>query len=704
MQKFFLSSLFVFFLHPVKAQYEEKNFVHYTVKTGLSENYVTCLQQDDRGYMWIGTDVGLNRFDGHSFKTFFQDTKTLPLLSGTITKLKSFGPQQLGIISRGGLQVLNTADLSVKNYFITDTTAFSVYRNRAWDALVLPDNSYAVTTASGFYVFDIAGKLKFRHDAFNLKDIGQKRILYGRDIFKLNDKEYLVFVNSDGLACYNTEKNNFQQITAATAANRDLFYQAASKNNTNLVRRFQLSSHEFIFMQFDEKYILYYNKATNQSVTSPLPLYPSEFNWESKLTAVNDSVFLINAGYAGFYRFYINRVTGTITADIQKKLSNHKIQCLYLDKEKRLWVGTSKGLLKQKLVFPLLHSVLHTVKPADSISNGFSCAYRYRDKLYLGRTSLYKGFIICDTITGKPLKEIEFYGKNTKWNEISSIQMYYKDTLWIGTNAGILWFDVLSERYGRLADEIKPGNQLTGINILAPAAKDGYAWMCTLLGGSLARYNIATRIFTFFTTNTQPAIPFNRVKSIAYDAYGDVWIGGHSLARWNSKKKIFDTLISVYAGPNKYDDDILTMVADNKGSLWLHNAFNGLLEYRIQQKKFVSYTKQDGLPSDVFYGFSPIINNQLWMAGHNQLTGFNITTKKTVVYDHEQGLPDDRPSSRYLYFDSAAGKLYLLNEHVLTSMLLPQSQTADYGKDLIVEELIVNNKTHFFFPDRKSVV
>ncbi|MBK7375046.1 MAG: hypothetical protein IPJ02_05630 [Chitinophagaceae bacterium] len=213
MQKALLSLLAVFFLLPVRAQYEEKDFIRYTVKEGLSDNYITCLQQDDRGYMWIGTDIGLNRFDGHTFKRFFQGTRTLPLLSSTIGKLKSMGPRQMGIVSRGGFQLLNTNDLSVKNYTIPDTTAFTVYRNAAWDALELPGKSYAVTTASGFYVFDASGKLNFRHDAYVLKDIGQKRILYGRNMFRFNDNEYLAYIEENGLAYYDAEKKLLREIS-----------------------------------------------------------------------------------------------------------------------------------------------------------------------------------------------------------------------------------------------------------------------------------------------------------------------------------------------------------------------------------------------------------------------------------------------------------------------------------------------------------
>src|SRR4249920_3205639 len=110
------------------AQYKESDFISYTVKEGLSSNYVNCLQQDDWGYMWVGTSIGLNRFDGYSFKSFYQGTSTMPLPSSIIRKLKIFGPGQLGIITTRGFQVLDTKNYSLRNYFIPDTTSFSSYR------------------------------------------------------------------------------------------------------------------------------------------------------------------------------------------------------------------------------------------------------------------------------------------------------------------------------------------------------------------------------------------------------------------------------------------------------------------------------------------------------------------------------------------------------------------------------------------------
>jgi two-component sensor histidine kinase len=701
MQKALLFLLTAFMLCTAKAQYEEKDFVAYSVKNGLSENYVTCLAQDEWGYMWIGTDIGLNRFDGNTFKSFFQGTKTLPLLSSSIRNLKLFGTKQLGILNHGGFQLLNTNDLSLKNYTIPDTTAFSIYRNAAWDAVELPGKSYGITTASGFYVFDASGKLNFRHDAYQLKDIGQKRILYGRDIFPLNDNEYLLLVNADGLAHYNNVEKKFTEIS--TRKKDPLigrwadFYPLAPIKDRGLISYCQLNKDEFVFHHLLLKNIIYYNKLLNKTVVTPLTLPESEFTWESKITRLNDSSFLMNGGYSGFYMFHINRGNGQIEINTEKFLAGHKIQCLYLDKDNRLWAGTSKGLLQQKLATPVLKSYSYAAAP-DSLTGGLNCAYRYKDKLYLGRFSRSKGLVITDIGTGKAVAQIDFYGKNNQWNEIRSIQMYHTDTLWIGTNGGLLWFNTKTHQYGKLLNEIKYGTNLSGINILAPVNKDGYAWMCNHLSGMVGRYHIASRTFTFFSSSTQPALPFGKVKSIAYDAYGDVWIGGHSLTRWNTQKQLFDTLISVYGGPNKYEDDILALVADNKGSLWLHNALNGLLEYRIKEKKFVNYSMKDGLPSDVFYSFSPVINNQLWMAGHNQLTNFNTVTKKLVVYDYEDGLPDDKPSGRYLYYDSLKGVLYLFNQHILSKISLPVEQSPHYSNGLMIEELTLNNKEHLFYP------
>ena len=704
MQKGFLFILTAIIFHTAYAQYEEKNFVHYTVKDGLSDNYITCMQQDDQGYLWVGTDNGLNRFDGNIFKNFYSGNESLPLFSVAIRNLKIFKNHQLGIISRGGFQLLNTSNFLLQNYIIPDTTAFSTQLNAVWDAVQLSDKAFAITTASGFYVFNNPRDIKFRYDAYSLKDIGKKRILYGRDIFCVNEKEYLVYTDQKGIAYYNIEKNLFRNITPnendAIAIGWKTFSHPKNSEDEKRVTKFQLSNQEFIFT-FDKKdSIIYYDHASKKTVSSPLPFSSAiELSWESKIEMMNDSSFVINSRSYGFYIMRINRQTGQITCDGKKFLSSFKITRLFLDKDKRLWAATSEGLLQQKINISFINSYHFLPSSEDKLTGSFSCAYRYKDKLYAGRFSLNKGLVILDTSTMQVKKQIDFYGGNNGWNEIFSIEMYHADTLWLGTNKGLLWFDTKTERYGEVLNEKKYPWASNVSVMLAPENKDGYAWMCGVLQGLVVRYHIASRTFTPFTSQTKPALPFDRVKSIIYDSYGNVWIGGHSLTRWNSRLQLFDTLITVYGGANKFNDDILTLSADNNGSLWLHNALNGLLEYKIKQKQFVAFTMKDGLPSDVLTSFSPVIDNTLWIGSNSHLSVFDTRTKKIVVYDQQDGLPEHKPSCRKIYFDTEKKLLYMLSGEYIVKIPTANFPIADSSSNLLLQEMLVNNKHSFLEPN-----
>jgi ligand-binding sensor domain-containing protein len=698
MLKTILFLLPVFFLPAAKAQYEEKDFVRYTVKEGLSDNYITSLQQDKQGYIWISTDIGLNRFDGYSFKKFYEGTPPLPLQSNTIRDIKLFGREQLGILSRNGLQVLNTGNFSFRNYAIADSTAFSTHLNAAWDAVQLPGHSFGITTASGFYVYTNNGTLNFRYDAYGLKDIGKKKILYGKNIFALDGNEYLVYTDETGLAYYNAEKKVFRTIKRSENEWKSFSHPATTADDHWIVKH-QLSSHEFVFISYRKDSILFYDHVRKKTVASPLPLHTSiEFSWETKIVSLSDSVLAINGGTYGFYLLHINRQTGNISCDGKKIMPSWKIISMFADKDKRLWLGTNKGLLKQKLNPALISLYRYAPAPGETLTGGFTSVFRHKDKLYAGRYSLYKGLVIINAASMQPEKQIEFYGGNNGWNEILSIEMYHPDTLWLGTNAGLLWLDTKTNRYGKLLDEKKYRWAAGFVPILAPARTDGYAWMCSYLGGMVLRYHIASRTFTRFTSQTQPALPFDKVKSIAYDSYGNVWIGGHSLARWNNQQQLFDTLITVYGGANKFNDDIVNLGADANGSLWLHNAYNNLLEYRIKEKKFIAYASREGLPADELQSFSPVIDNTLWIGSNTHLMKFNTDTKKITVYNQSDGLPEYKPSGRRIYYDQVSNSLYMCSNEYLVQFPVQFISPADNSSGLIPEELMINNKSSFFQP------
>ena len=679
-------------------QYNESDFISYTVKEGLSSNYVNCLQQDDWGYMWVGTNIGLNRFDGYSFRSFYQGTSTMPLPSSIIRKLKKFGRGQLGIITTRGFQVLNTTNYSLRNYFIPDTTSFSSYRNSIWDAAPISNNEYAVSSATGFYVFNHKGEIKYRYEAYHPTDVGSKRIFYARNILNLNKQENLIYVDEANLAHYDQKRKLFTEVPR-TASSMFPFYPPSRESGGGWIAHSQLNDSEFIFIFHRKDSIVFYNYKTNKRVVSALPFNTyKEFSWESKILAINDSVFAVNSGNAGFFLLKLNKNTGIITCNPERFFPNTKVNCLFLDKEKRLWIGTSKGLLQQKLNGAKLVSYYYPPPVSDKSFYGFQSAIRYKNKLYLGRLSKQNGLVIVDTATMQVEKRMTFYSEDNPANEVLSIQQYHPDTLWLGTYAGPLWLDTKSLRYGRLFEDQKNVHLLNTAAIFAPSSPDGYAWFCYLMKGVVVRYHIPSRKFTIFTTNSQPALPFSKVKNIVYDSYGDVWISGHSLTRWNNQLQQFDTLISVYGGTNKFNDDIVAISSDQKGSLWLHNAENGLLEYKIREKKFVAFDRKKGLPSDILICLSPVVNDILWVGSENHLTQFNTQTHKSIVFDYRDGLPEDGTRARRIHYDSVSRKCYLFSiDNLVVFSALPQSKKIS-GNKLLVQELSIGNSNTRFHP------
>jgi hypothetical protein len=694
----FCIALFVF-LSEINAQFSESDFIHYSVREGLSDNSVSCIAQDDQGYIWIGTDAGLSRFDGHQFKKFYQSTAPLQLLSGSIERLVNTGPQQLGINTSGGFQLLNTNSYEVRNFVIPDSTAFYTYLNATWEAVALDDGAFAVTTAAGFYVFDASGKLILRHDVYDIKDIGQRRILYGRDIFSVGKGQYLIFFNEKGLALYDHNIKKYTELDP-----RDTTWGTFAHPNVDptdhWVLKQQLNPDEFIFIPNTSKTIVYYHHGLKRRVESPITAeIHYAFNWASKVAVLNDTTLVINCRTKGFYLFHLNRATGHITYDETRYLPEYEILYPFVDKDNRIWAGTTQGVFQQKLRPPFIHAYRYPPAEGETYTGGFTSLYKYKDRLYAGRFSRNKGLAIIDATTMKLIHEVDLFGNDNDWNEIRSIEMYHPDTLWIGTNASLVWYDIPSGRYGKLLDGKKYPWAESFASVLGPPRPDGYAWIVGTLNGKVVRYHIPTRTFTLFTSQTTPALPFDRVKSVAYDAYGDVWIGGHSLARWNNRNQDFDTLITVYGGANKFNDDIVTFVADTEGSLWIHNAGNGLQKYHIKDKTFTAYSVKDGLPSDALTSLSPVMDGKVWIAGSFYLTLFDDRTKQFTIYDQSDGMPDQPTSGRRMFYDRETDKLYLSNNEYISVFPFHPIAETDQSSDLIIEEISVDNQRTYYQPN-----
>jgi ligand-binding sensor domain-containing protein/putative methionine-R-sulfoxide reductase with GAF domain len=671
-----------------------ENFTFFNYKNGLSNDYITSIVQDDEGFIWVGTINGLNRFDGKEFINYTIGNPIINLPSRHISYLKKMGNHLLGIATRQGFVLLNTQSYKNTLFQNKDTTIFNGYLNGTWDACILEDGRIAITTATGFYVFTPTGEISFRYDAFKITDIEKKRVLYGREIYSLGKHEYLIFIHNKEIAYFNSLTNEYVH----QSEKQKIFYPPFNKTKFNFLQNNEIGNSQFLFIDHIKDSIIYYDKNIQKCTASKLPFNVNkEIDWFARPIALNDSVYLLNANH-GFYILTLDKSTGVIKTDTNKILP--AIQSIYsfVDKEKRLWIGSTTGLYKQNLNSKIIHSIFNNVVSTKSLNSYNNSILHYKNKYYVGKYAKYDSALqIINAKTLQIEKKIMLYNGKDEWNEILSIQQYHKDTLWISTNMGLIWFDINNYSYGKINF---PTEYLMYNNsrypVLYPPDKYGNAWILYIIQGTVAKYNIASRIFTFYSTNSFPKLPFQKIKLLTYDSYGNVWIAGHGLCRYNYATNSFDNYMSTYGGSNKYNENITALMGDNIGNLLIQSADNDLLRYKIKENTFFVINNSAGISNDVIQSFSACVDGKIWMRQLHNLICFDVNTNQIQNYSEKDGLPSDIALVNNMYFDTTNQMLITFNKTQLSFIPAYNKILSNSVNELIISSIDADDKPSFF--------
>ena len=682
------------------AQYSEKDFTLFSTTGGLTNNDINSIAQDSKGYIWIATDNGLNRFDGTKFTGYFADDKMVPLTHDRIYRVKNIGNEELAIITRNGNFILNTRTYQSKLLTVPDSTNLQDLVNSGWDVLRMSDGNIALTTATGFYVFNAEGKLLYRYDHFTAKDRATKRILFGREMYPLNNGEVLVNCLADSLrlAVYNIKQKQFR-ISRRNDKMYSLFFEPPPTLGDQWISKIDIGDNKFLMLPgYPGKGIVYYDFKTGKKVISLLPEeYLRNLSWRSSFTQLSDSTFALSLGriLKGFCTLHLDRATGKLSLNATRFLTDYYITTMFLDKEKRLWVGTDKGMLMQKLKTPVIRSTTFNFSTPDSTMQMITCAYRAGNRLFIGNANKHRGLLIADAATMKPIKLMGFYGDNNMYSQIHAIQPVHADTLWLDTEEGLLWLNIKNYHYGKVLPEFFDGGHAS----LQPPDEMGNVWVIGK-GLRMSKYNPVSRSWTHYSYKTAPRLPFNNVKQIVHDVYGDTWFGGHGLVRLDSRSQRFDTIVYPYAGKQKYDDDIVAIVADGSGNLWIHNAHNGLLQYIIKEKRFVSYTMRDGLPSNSIDALSADIDGRIWLLTTKSIANIDIRTKKIKAFGIADGFKILPSFTRSMYFDKDSSVLYYFTDNTISRIELPEDARKSFFQGFSLRSLVTNTGLELYdIPD-----
>ena len=169
-------------------------FTHITTKDGLSYNEVNCIFKDSRGFIWIGTSYGLNRYDANAIITWYHSPREPHSLAGNhIQQITEDHDGHLWIATTDGLSKMNLRSGLIENFYHSDTAKNALPGNNVTSVLVDNEGTLWVGTENGLEEFDKKAHAFIHHR--NNKESDSAHISRSNNIRKIyQDSEKQIWV------------------------------------------------------------------------------------------------------------------------------------------------------------------------------------------------------------------------------------------------------------------------------------------------------------------------------------------------------------------------------------------------------------------------------------------------------------------------------------------------------------------------------
>jgi ligand-binding sensor domain-containing protein/signal transduction histidine kinase len=567
----------------------------------LSGSDSFALFKDRSGKLWVGSDEFLDRYDPETetFSQYRPDPHDPGRFEGVLFDISQDRAGFLWLATDHGLNQLDPATWRTIRYQNRPGDPTSLSSNFVRSTFEQKDGTFWVGTSEGLDVFDRSTGKVTQHVPFpsNFLRPGQS-----------NPYLLISFCEDHSGVLWVTFSYGYGLAVVDRHANKLTFYSLNGAGTDNTLQGGVRAIHE------DEDGILWLGTSA-------------------------DGLLKLDRDRKGFVRYRSN-------PSDRDSLSSDQVNTVFEDRERNIWVGTTGGGVNRFAQKPLpLRGYRHEPGNPNSLDVDYTSAI-YEDShgdIWVGsiraltridgKTGKFKfyrtaggpgnlsstwvisiaedrsGFLWFGTIGGglnrfdprrglfKAYRHSEEDPHSLSQNTVLSLLVDHRGTLWVGTEDGLDAFDPVKERFRRY----KAGGKALDRYRAIAEDPDGTLWLGTLSSG-LLHFDPATSQFTSYThTPEAGSLSNERANAVCIDRLGNVWVGTASgLNRFDRATRSFVSYDERDGMPNS---NVSSILEDEQGNLWISTS-NGLSRFNPRNKIFRNYSVSDGLLGNEFFNYA----------------------------------------------------------------------------------------------------
>lgn len=630
-------------------------FQRLSVEQGLSQSIVYCVLQGKEGYMWFGTDDGLNRYDGYSFKVFHHDAKNSRSLG--YPRVYTLFEDSSGVLWvgtwGGGL-----------NRFDRQTETFMRYKSRSEDETTISNNGVNVIYEShggDFWIGTRIGLNRMQREKGTftryLPDPADRSALGINDISSIHeDMNGTLWIGTwNGLAAFDPASGRFTFYRVPESTHGAFNYNRIQDIHEDITGVFWLATFAGV-IQFD---------ALEKRFIMDLPQHS-----QSGGALINKRCNTIEEDRWG--NLWIGMIDGLTSVSSDRRecrvfksdyfnpdtLSNNAVIDIYEDRSGVMWIGTFSGISR----FNNNKKKFRYYMPGGSPYCPTFAIHEDSDRqLWVGTYGL--GLYRYDSLLQSTVnfRHEASNPRSLGSNVVLDVAEDNSGTIWVGTDNGLCKYH--SGQQGFTTYSPRDENGKTIFRDVGNVYEDSRSRFWVSTDNGVSRFDRETGEFTFYNIEPRESVDpaeESRASCVVEDRDGVIWCAlyGGGIGRYNPEGDDFTYYVNNPGDPRSLSHNyVYCLHEDRFGRFWIGTNTGGLNLMDRETGTFTVFKKQHGLPNDVIFGILEDEQGYLWLSTNKGISRFDPVNRAFKNYDTRDGL-QSYEFNPFAYYKSSRGEMF----------------------------------------------